>query len=186
MDRSRIETPADAEPAALSYRLEAPMRWLAVEGGFLALDLEHAAETNQRILAQIAQFEERGMPIEQPTPQDLEIQRLHAKLDLLLSAIGELAPRFLDRPARQRLQLSWHSLRWPRSADSAAPGSLGWLELHLHPIVLQPVRWPAQMLDGDTECAEAELLACGEAAQHALERHVFQQHRRAVAASRRS
>lgn len=186
MDRSHADAGSDIEPVALSYRFDAPMRWLSVAGEFLAPELEHAGETNQRVLAQIAQCEERGMPIEQPTPQDLEIQRLHAKLDLLLSAIGELAPRFLDRPPRRRLQLSWRSLRWPRGPDTSPAGELGWIELHLHPVVLQPLHWPARMLAGDADFAEAELLACGDAAQQALERHVFQQHRRAIAAARRA
>jgi hypothetical protein len=176
---------SDASEAALSYRLEAPMRWLPVSGEFAVAELEHAAEMNQRVLAQIAQFEERGNVIDQPTPQDIEIQRLHAKLDLLLSAVAELAPRFLDRPPRQPLRLSWSGLRWPRDANTAAEGGQGWIELHLHPIVLQPLRWPARMQAGDATEAEAVFLSTNEAAQLALERYVFQQHRRAVAASRR-
>jgi hypothetical protein len=180
-EEQAMQDPADA---ALSYRLEAPMRWTTVTA-FDAAEVEHAAEVNLRVLAQIAQFEERSVPIEQPSPQDVEIQRLHAKLDLLLSAVGELAPRFLQRPAPLQLQLSWSHLRWPRAADTAAAGSLGWVELHLHPIMLQPLRWPARMLAGDAAFAEAEFLPAGETAQQALERHVFQQHRRAVAAARR-
>lgn len=176
----------DTSQAALSYRLEAPMRWQPVSGEFSASDLEHAAEMNQRVLAQIAQFEERGSTIEHPTPQDVEIQRLHAKLDLLLSAVAEIAPRFLDRPARKTLRLSWSGLRWPREADTAAEGAQGWIELHLHPVVLQPLRWPARMLAGDPAEAEARFLSVNEAAQQALERYVFQHHRRAVAASRRA
>lgn len=175
---------SDTADAALSYRLEAPMRWIAV-AAFDAVEVEHAADASQRVLAQIAQFEERAAPIEQPSAQDVEIQRLHAKLDLLLSAVGELAPRFLNRPPRINLQLSWSRLRWPRAADTTAADTLGWVELHLHPIVLQPLRWPARMLSGDGAWAEAEFLPAGEAAQLALERHVFQQHRRAVAAARR-
>lgn len=176
---------SDASEATLSYRLEAPIRWLPVNGDFNAAELEHAAEMNQRVLAQIAQFEERGATIDQPTPQDVEIQRLHAKLDLLLSALAELAPRFLDRPPRKPLRLSWSGLRWPRDADTAAEGCQGWIELHLHPIVLQPLRWPARMLAGDATEAEAHFLSTNEAAQLSLERYVFQQHRRAVAAARR-
>ena len=176
-----MHEPADA---ALSYRLEAPMRWLPV-AAFDAADTEQATEVNLRVLAQIAQFEERSVPIEQPSPQDVEIQRLHAKLDLLLSAVGELAPRFLQRPPPLSLQLSWSQLRWPRTAGTAAAGSLGWIELYLHPIMLQPLRLPARMLAGDAAFAEAEFLPTSETAQHALERHVFQQHRRAIAASRR-
>ena len=176
---------SEASEAALSYRLEAPMRWLPVAGDFNAAELEHAAEMNQRVLAQIAQFEERGATIDQPTPQDVEIQRLHAKLDLLLSAVAELAPRFLDRPPRQPLRLSWSGLRWPRDASTAATGEQGWIELHLHPIVLQPLRWPARMQSGNDVEAEALFLSTNEAAQLSLERYVFQQHRRAVAAARR-
>ncbi|MDB5970203.1 MAG: hypothetical protein JWQ90_2653 [Hydrocarboniphaga sp.] len=176
---------SDASAAALSYRLDAPMRWLPVSGDFAPADLEQAAEMNQRVLAQIAQFEERGSTIEHPTPQDVEIQRLHAKLDLLLSAVAELAPRFLDRPPRKALRLSWSGLRWPRDADTAPADAQGWVELHLHPIVLQPLRWPARMQPGDATEAEASFLSVNEAAQLALERYVFQQHRRAVAASRR-
>jgi hypothetical protein len=176
---------ADHADAVLSYRLEAPMRWLPVDQAFDPAEIEQAADANLRVLAQIAQFEERSPSIEQPSAQDIEIQRLHAKLDLLLSAVGELAPRFLNRPPRMNLHLSWSGLHWPRSADTAPRDSLGWIELHLHPIVLQPLRWPARMLAGAPAFAEAEFLPAGEAAQTALERHVFQQHRRAIAAARR-
>ncbi|SHG49207.1 Atypical PilZ domain-containing protein, cyclic di-GMP receptor [Hydrocarboniphaga daqingensis] len=176
---------SDHDQAALSYRLEAPMRWLAV-AGFEPGDIEHAGEVNLRALSQIAQFEERTPPIEQPTPQDVEIQRLHAKLDLLLSAVSELAPHFLKRPARVGLQMFWDHLRWPRAESTADAGTLGWIEIYLHPIVQQPLRLPARMLDGDAAFAEAEFLPMADAAQQALERHVFQQHRRAIAAARRS
>ena len=170
----------------LSYRVEAPMRWVAVDGAFDAAAIDYWSEANLRVLTQIAQFEERGVPVEQPTPQDLEIQRLHAKLDLLLGAVAELAPRFLDRPARQPLQLSWCSLRFPADAQTPATGSFGLVEVHLHALVLQPLRWPARMGPVSAGIAEAELLPANDAAQQALERHVFQQHRRAIAAARRS
>jgi hypothetical protein len=169
----------------LSYRTEAPMRWVAVDGAFDAAAIDYWSEANLRVLTQIAQFEERGVPVEQPTPQDLEIQRLHAKLDLLLSAVAELAPRFLDRPPRQPLQLSWRSLSFPADAQTPAIGSFGLVEVHLHALVLQPLRWPARMSAVSAGIAEAELLPANDAAQQALERHVFQQHRRAIAAARR-
>ncbi len=179
-----MNTPAHSN-GPLSYRLEAPMRWVAVDAGFDAAAIDYWSEANLRVLTQMSQFEERGVAIEQPTPQDLEIQRLHAKLDLLLTAIGELAPRFLDRPAKRALQLSWCSLKWPADAQTPPLGSSGLVEVHLHPVVLQPLRWPARLLSVDGGITEAELLPAGEAAQQALERHVFQQHRRAIAAARR-
>lgn len=170
----------------LSYRLEAPMRWVAVDGGFDAAAIDYWSEANLRVLTQIAQYEERAISSDTPTAQDLEIQRLHNKLDLLLAAVAELAPRFLDRPARQPLQLSWNSLQWPAEAAAPAIGAQGLVEVHLHAVVLQPLRWPARLQEISAGIASAELLPGSDAAQQALERHVFQQHRRAVAAARRT
>lgn len=169
----------------LSYRFDAPMRWVSVEAAFDQTALDHRSEANLRVLTQLAQFDERAVPTEQPTPQDMEIARLHNKLDLLLSAIGELAPKFLNRPPHTTLQLSWQHVRWAAATEVAPQGSLGLIELYLHPIVLQPLRWPARMGAFEAGWAEAELLPASEAAQQALERHVFQQHRRAIAALRR-
>lgn len=48
----------------LSYRVEAPMRWVAVDGAFDAAAIDYWSEANLRVLTQIAQFEERGVPVE--------------------------------------------------------------------------------------------------------------------------
>lgn len=177
---------APSEPlhAALHYAAELPLRWSADAVPVEARTREHLAEANLRLLGQIAQIEERAAPVDDPTATDIELARLHAKLDLLLFAVGELAPRFLDRPERCALQLSWRGVRWLLRPDETAPQGEGVVEIYLHPVVLQPLRWPARIVHNDRHHAEAEFAPLGEAAQQALERHVFQHHRRAVAEAR--
>lgn len=166
---------------ALHYADRLPLRWMVDEP---VHDAERLAEANLRVLATVAQLEESSAPGDNPTPQELEIARLHHKLNLLLEIVGGLARGQLHVPEPVPLRLSWLGVAWRHGGDTPTLGAHGLVHLHLHPAVLQPLRWPAQIVGCDAEEARARFAPLGDTCQRALERHVFLHHRRAVAERR--
>jgi hypothetical protein len=166
---------------ALHYADRLPLRWVADEP---LHDAERLADANLRVLAAVAQLEESAAPGDNPTAQELEIARLHHKLNLLLEIVGGLARGQLQVPEPLPLRLSWIGVSWRHGGVAPDPGTHGLVCLHLHAAVLQPLRWPAQIIGCDAEEARARFAPLGETCQRALERHVFLHHRRAVAERR--
>ncbi len=175
---------ADDE-TALSVTLMAPVSWLqsalpaAAEAGLAAV----------RALATAVSLAERPPGInEEALGVELEIARLHQKTQLLIELLALALARDVTRPPPRALQLSAAACSW-QAAQAVAVGSIGAVAIWLHPAAPEPMSWPAEIVEcqpaPDGNCRlQARLLPLGEAATAALERHVFQLHRRAVAEAR--
>lgn len=178
--------PTEAMPETLlAVQLSAPVRWL---DEITPCDAE-AGVAAVRALATAVSLAERAPNVnEDATGVELELARLHQKTHLLIELLAMALARDVSRPASTELHLGGSECRWRGAATSPA-GRLGTLHLWLHPAAPEPLRWPAERLaldssDGESPLLRARLLSLGEAAQMALDRYVFQLHRRAIAEAR--
>lgn len=168
----------------LAYRDRLPLRWLPLQKLPEGTEAERLAEANARILTAVSLLEEHHQLAEEPTQTELELHRIHHKLDLLLELIGSFMQLQAPRPAAVALRLSWHGVSWEIGSGDPSPGSVGLVELHLNPVMPLPLRWPARIVAVSATEVSAEFSAVPEFCQVALERHVFKRHRREVAETR--
>jgi len=168
---------------ALSYRDRLPLSWTPLSAPPEGLEIERLAESNLRLLASVALLAEHSPSKDEPTAADLELQRIHHKLNLLLELLGSFLLQQLPRPPAVSLRLSWRGLAWAGGGD-AEVGSAGMIEIYLSPVLPQPLRLPAHIVACNAGETVAEFDPMPEFCQAALERHVFQQHRREVAETR--
>lgn len=150
---------------------------------------ERAAERSESLLRSIAQVEDmQGEDGEDRGAAELALQRVEAKLNLLLELVGEIVRRDSAPLPEQPVRWSRHGLAVPAEA-AVVPGMRGLLRL-------QPAAWLPQVLE-----LPAEVVAVGDregrrwawlrfsplpgALESAIERHLFRLHRRAIAGARR-
>lgn len=172
--------PADpAGDTMLAVQLSAPLIWHVdslppgPEPGIAAV----------RALATAVSLAERAPNVnEEAIGLELEVARLHQKTQLLIELLALALARDVSRPTPVELHLSGSECRW-RSAQQAPETGFGTLAIWLHPSAPEPLRWPAEIIETGP-LFRARLLSLGEAAQVALDRYVFQLHRRAVAEAR--
>lgn len=166
----------------LAVPLQAPVIWQAG----VAAEGPEASAAAVRVLATAVTLAERPPSVnEEATGIELELARLHQKTQLLIELLALALRRDASRPQGSELHLSGSECRWHHSGEPAPQGP-GTLAIWLHPAAPEPLRWPAEVVDGTAEApwVQARLLPLGEAAQAALDRYVFQLHRRAVAEAR--
>jgi hypothetical protein len=164
------------------YRDRLPLRWVPQELP-AGLEAERLAETNARLLAAVALLEEHHKPADEPSATELELQRIHHKLNLLLELFSGFLLAQSPQPPAVSLRLSWRGLSW-EAAETPPPGATGLVEIHLSRLLPQPLRWPARIIAGASGTVSAEFEPVADFCQEALERHVFQHHRREVAEAR--
>ena len=114
-----------------------------------------------------------------------ELARIERKLDLVLEL---LAMRTFDAsaPAERPVQLSATGARWPLAIAVPAAGSIGIASIYVHRLLPRALRLPAEVLTDSDGWLSLRFLEVGERCQDLLVRHVFQQHRRRLAGTRRA
>ena len=141
-----------------------------------------------RALQTAAVLGEKPPPVsEDAQGAELEVNRLHQKTQLLIELLAVALRRNAAMPLPQAITLSATHCQWQHPQALPTNGD-GLLSLWLHPASPEPLQWPAEIkactADGAAWRIEAQLLPLGDAAQTALDRHVFLLHRRAVAEAR--
>lgn len=162
----------------LSHEAELPLRWTPSAPD--TAPARGTAETNVRLLQAVSQLDERMPSADEADPQEIEIARLHAKVDLLIGAVGALLRQSQVLPPTVGVRLSADRIAWQ---GSGAQGQ-GHVDLYLHPAFIQPLRLEVRVAGMAGDWALGILEGLGEAEQFALERHIFLLHRRQVAERR--
>lgn len=168
----------------IGYRDTLPLRWVPLDAFPAGPEAERLAESNARLLTAVATLEEHAQLGDEPSQTELELQRMHFKLNLLLELFGNYLQQHAPRPAAAALRLSWRGISWAAAGAAPQAGAIGMVELYLSPILPQPLRWPARIVAAAAGETAAEFEAVPEYCQAALERHVFQRHRREVKETR--
>ena len=124
---------------------------------------------------------------EEEGAQGLALRRIEAKLDLLLTLVGNLNPQANADP---RVPLKWSAqgARMPARCG-CVEGSAGLFRMQATPWLPEPLVLPAEVIacapgDDGTPHQWLQFGPLPESTRAALERHVFRQHRRAVAERR--
>jgi hypothetical protein len=116
-----------------------------------------------------------------------EFLRLERKLDLVLEL---LSMKLLEGSAAQErnVQMSATGVRWKLDDANAAPspGSWGLASIYVHRLLPRALRLPAEVLADEPGWLRLRFVEVGEGCREMLLRHVFQQHRRHLAGSRRA
>ncbi|MDR3416967.1 MAG: PilZ domain-containing protein [Nevskia sp.] len=169
---------------ALSYRDRLPLEWVPLPALPEGLEAERLADSNARLLQTVELLGDHAhtQPSDDPTATEIELQRIHQKLNLLLELVGGFMRLQTQRPPAVPLRLSWRGVTW--EGHGLPLGSTGLVEIHLSSVLPMALRWPATIVASEPGQVRAEFASVSEFCQAALERHVFQRHRREVAEKR--
>lgn len=177
----------DAE-SALMVSMHLPMEWRPVSAESVLVD-GTMAHASLRTLMLALSLGERGpgLPAEDASGIEQEIQRMHHKVQLLTELVSAVLAAQQKRPAPGTVRFNSERIEW--QADELPQAMIGIVALWLHPAVPDPLLWPArisdhQCLGNGRHLVVADLLPLGEAVEEALQRWIFQLHRRAVADAR--
>lgn len=174
----------------VSVRTELPISWQGLQAPLDEGQLAGLNEKNLALLRAVNALEDHhgegaeGGPV--PAP---EIQRLEAKLDLLLTLVGQLRMSSQQLPASVSTQLAAAGVAWwPLDAVAAEVDDTGLLDISLGAYVAQPLSVPARILVHEIRDERDVVLAgfegLSQQVAEALDKFVFRHHRRAIAGSR--
>lgn len=113
-----------------------------------------------------------------------EFLRLERKLDLVLEL---LSMKLLEGSAasERSVQMSATGVRWA-TPEVPEPGTWGVVSVYVHRLLPRALRLPAEVLADEPGFLRLRFAEVGEGCREMLVRHVFQQHRRHLAGSRRA
>jgi hypothetical protein len=165
-----------------------PLAWLP---GPLAqgVELANLNADNLQLLSADASIEETRATeaLKEESPALMyELQRLEAKLNILLRLTAELTMRHNAMPKIYRIRLGASGLEWP--IDGPPAGTTGLLQLYINPAVPQPLLVPCSVeREVQRDAQRISLLrfvGLSEPVTDALEKLIFRHHRRMIASSR--
>jgi hypothetical protein len=150
-----------------------------------------AAQAESLLLA-LAQVEDlRGEDATEDKESSAAVQRVNAKLDLMLALLGRLVRQSMQMPAPRAVRWSARGLRLELPASSGvAAGVTGMVALQASDWLPDRLELPATVL-GEAELEPGRhalwlaFPALTAGLGEALERHLFRLHRRQIAESRR-
>jgi hypothetical protein len=164
-----------------------------VPGALDANALRLACLRSDALLRAIAVVEDsRNEDGEERSTQELAMQRVEAKLDLLTALVATLVNS--QEPHDPPQPIRWSALGVclavdTATASAAAPGTVGMFRVQPCDWLPEALQLPATVLasvaDGDGHHLWLRFQSLPPALAAALERHLFRVHRRAIAESRR-
>ena len=171
-----------------------PLSWVLLEAMPTATELANQCEANLRVLRNVTMLEDLSHVAGDPhLAPGTEMARVERKLDLLLDLMQHFISTEVARPTRRALSLTGAGIEW-QGGDMPSPGSLIGISVHLnetYPRALQlnatvaGVRNGVWSETGPGARARVDFVNHGEEVCDALDKLVFQQHRREIAARRR-
>ena len=174
----------------LSYSDYLPLEW--TPGEQTGVDDKQRVATNIHVLSAAASVEENvpgRLQEEQPELQQ-ELQRLDAKLQLLMDMVARLLSRDERFPQQHAVRISVDQIEVAAGLPGMTFGTEGILSLHIHPAIPAPLQFYGSVVD-DTRDDDGHWLhfqpgLLSDAEKEALSRHVFRHHRRGIAAARQA
>ncbi len=156
-----------------------------------AQDSAQLEASNLAVLHAVAAIEEGGsyrLREEQPELYQ-EIERLNARLDLLIDMVGRMNAEQREDAATCRVRLAVDHVDFVDQPAEVAEGQQGWLSLNLHQSVPDPLRLPGRIVaertdQSDRRWVRFEPFPMGMRLHDALDQLVFRHHRRNVAEQR--
>lgn len=173
-------------PAGVHFQAELPVAWEPLPGPPSEVGEVSGNLANEELLGNLLILDEAIAEPEEDTQQE-HWRRVEAKLDLMLSLLGEMLAGQRGLPAARPVRLGGDVLCIDGITDQPLPAAGEWLrvQLYLMPGIPRPLMVAAEVLP--TEAPDRLLLrltGLPETTQNLLERFVFRQHRRAIAQAR--
>lgn len=168
----------------LGYRDCLPLSAAPLAAPPSAAEMEHWHDQNLRTLHAIAVLDDRHQRNDGGTPLEVEVERLHQKLDVVLELLGAVLQSSRPRGPAVALRLTREGVSWPAPESPPPVGETVLVALDLHACAPAPLCWPAEILGVHEGELCARFLPMSEALGAALERFVFTRHRRSVAGAR--
>jgi len=176
----------------VSFRSRMPLQWTPLVAALDDGQLAAVNEQNLALLRAVAALEERHTETSdsQQVALSPEFQRLEAKVDLLLTLVGQIRSSDGLIPSSQSIELAAEGASWWPEADSMpdSAGTEGMLELSLATYSAQPLVIPTR-IEGQAEwegkpAVIGRFFGLNDTCLDALEKFVFRHHRRAIAGAR--
>lgn len=174
----------------LNYSDYLPLEW--TPGDRAVADDKQRVATNLYVLEAVAAVEDNvpGRLHEEQPELQLELQRLDAKLQLLMDMVARLLRRDESFPQRHAVRIAVDLIEVAGDLPGMSIGAEGLLSLHLHPAIPAALQLSGRVVD-DTRDDEGHWLhfqagSLSDPEKEALSRHVFRHHRRGIAAARQA
>jgi len=170
------------EPLDEAIRLEGlmPLTWRPSVQPLTESELLSASEANVSLLDAIMIMDmPASLENEDRDVSSLEIHRLQAKVDLLVSMVSRLLSYHEQQPMSVMVSLSAQRISW-QGALPVRIGDTGMMDVFVHPLARSPLQLPVIVRDA----RQAEIVGLQPTALNALEKFLFRQHRRQVAGAR--
>jgi hypothetical protein len=172
------------------------LSWAVLEAMPGAAELAAQADDNLRVLRNVAMLEDFAPALDDThftTGSDLA--RMERKLDLLLELMQHRVGAEVARPPTTAVSLAGDGIEWCGDV-MPAPGALVCTSFHLSAAYPGPIRLIGEVAgaragdasgDGEGSCdrVRVDFRGHGEEVRDAIDKHVFRQHRREIAAQRR-
>lgn len=173
---------ANSVNEVLGYQDRLPLSWRPAS----AEDPSHQElfDDAHRVLMACATLEEARRRSDDEDTVEVEIDRLHMKMNLVLEMLGSLLAAQQQRPPALPVWLSAEGLLWLQHDDSIVAGTEGLVSIYLHRSLPRPLVLPARIQHAGGGEISARFEGLTSNCQSDLERHVFLRHRRAIAGSR--
>ncbi len=179
------QPPCDTDiPGGVHFQAQLPVAWESLPPG--GAEQVSGSLANEELLGKLLILDEAVADAEEEAQQE-HWRRVEAKLDLMLSLLGEMLAAQRGLPASRPVCLGGEVLCIDGMTDQPLPeaGQVLQVQLYLMPSIPRPLVVAAEVLP--TEVPHRLLLrltALPETTRELLERFVFRQHRRAVAQAR--
>ena len=173
-------------PTGVHFQAELPVVWeplpeLSGRAGQVSGNL-----ANEELLGSLLVLDEAIADPEEDAQQE-HWRRVEAKLDLMLSLLGEMLAGQRGLPVFRPVRLGGEVLCIDGISDQPLPAVGDWLrvQLYLMPSIPRPLVVAAEVLPSETpNRLLLRLKGLPETTRDLLERFVFRQHRRAIAQAR--
>jgi len=167
---------------AIRFQGLMPLSWRASSQPLTEAELQSASDANVSLLDAV-------MIMDMPATLDsddrdvssLEMHRLQAKVDLLVSMVSRLLSYHEHQPVPVMVSLSARHITW-QGVLPVKTGDVGIMDVYVHPMALTPLQLPVVIRDGSS----AEIHGLQPMAMNAFEKFLFRQHRRQVAGARQA
>jgi len=181
------QSPCDTEiPAGVNFQAELPVAWEPLPGPPSEPGEVSGNLANEELLGSLLILDEAVADPEEDAQQE-HWRRVEAKLDLMLSLLGEMLAGQRGLPAARPVCLGGGVLCIDGIGDQPLPAVGDWLrvQLYLMPSIPRPLVVAAEVLPSKApDRLLLRLTGLPETTRDLLERFVFRQHRRAIAQAR--
>ncbi len=168
--------------SGITYQANLPLRW-RYEGTPSDTTLAQARQANIALLHALATLESVADKDHDIDPAvSKAIDRLEAKLDIVLSLLSRLVSQQMELPAAIPVTLGVYQIEWRGAPELPTQDSIIRLGLHLSPKLPEPLQLYARVMTSQTNLCSAEFLDRDQELEEWITRTLFRYHRRAVQA----